>query len=240
MAPTLTSEAWAQIRFDYERTERPVEAICAELGISSGTLRDRVRRWGWTRRREPIPREGPPPLPAPKIETWPLAGGAPRVPAARAVEARAPSALGEDSPHPAASHTLGGDPPPPGEGKTEVAAGEDALPSEIDDSSIVPRLQSAVARVLPAIEATVARLAAGAAHPREMEQAGRALGALTRALRELNSLLSERQPPAAGDAAAGEPPDDNGPEDIVAFRLELARRMDEIVAARTANADGDA
>ena len=160
--------------------------------------------------------------------------------AARAVEARAPSALGEDSPHPAASHTLGGDPPPPGEGKTEVAAGEDALPSEIDDSSIVPRLQSAVARVLPAIEATVARLAAGAAHPREMEQAGRALGALTRALRELNSLLSERQPPAAGDAAAGEPPDDNGPEDIVAFRLELARRMDEIVAARTANADGDA
>ena len=121
-----------------------------------------------------------------------------------------------------------------------IAIGEDTAPVECDDSSIVPRLQSAVARVLPAIEATVARLAAGAAHPREMEQAGRALGALTRALRELNSLLSERQPAAAGDAAAGEPPDDNGPEDIVAFRLELARRMDEIVAARTANADGDA
>ena len=110
----------------------------------------------------------------------------------------------------------------------------------------MPRLQSAVARVLPAIETTVARLAAGAAHPREMEQAGRALGALTRALRELNSLLSERQPPPVGDAAAGEPADDEGPEDIVAFRLELARRMDAIVAARTqeaggsATADGDA
>ena len=62
MAPTLTSEAWTQIRYDYEHTERPIAAICAEHGISSGTLRDRMRRWGWTRRRPPIPREGPPPL----------------------------------------------------------------------------------------------------------------------------------------------------------------------------------
>ena len=62
MAPTLTGEAWAQIRYDYEHTERPIEDICAEHGISSGTLRDRMRRWGWTRRRPPIPRQGPPPL----------------------------------------------------------------------------------------------------------------------------------------------------------------------------------
>ena len=64
MAPTPTHEAWAQIRYDYEHTERPIEDICAEHGISSGTLRDRMRRWGWTRRRPPIPRQGPPPLPA--------------------------------------------------------------------------------------------------------------------------------------------------------------------------------
>jgi hypothetical protein len=38
---------------------------------------------------------------------------------------------------------------------------------------IVPRLQSAVARVLPAIEATVTKLAAGPTSPREMEQAAR-------------------------------------------------------------------
>ena len=60
MAPELTREAWAQIRYDYEHTDRPVEDICAEHGISSGTLRDRMRRWNWTRRRAPIPREGPP------------------------------------------------------------------------------------------------------------------------------------------------------------------------------------
>ena len=57
--------------------------------------------------------------------------------------------------------------------------------------SIVPRLQSAVARVLPAIEATIARLSAGPHHPREMEQAGRTLSSLTRTLRELNALLAE-------------------------------------------------
>jgi hypothetical protein len=53
-------EAWAQIRYDYEHTDWPVEDICAEHGISSGTLRDRMRRCNWRRRRPPIPREGPP------------------------------------------------------------------------------------------------------------------------------------------------------------------------------------
>ena len=63
-----TSDAWTQIRYDYEHTNRPVEDICAEHGISSGTLRDRVRRWRWTRRRAPIPREGPPAMAAPQRE----------------------------------------------------------------------------------------------------------------------------------------------------------------------------
>ncbi len=60
MAPSLTPDAWAQIRYDYEHTDRPVEDICAEHRISSGTLRDRMRRWHWRRRRSPVPREGPP------------------------------------------------------------------------------------------------------------------------------------------------------------------------------------
>ena len=64
--PDLTPETWAQIRYDYEHSDRPVEDICAEHGISSSTLRDRMRRWRWTRRRPPIPHEGPPPLPAPR------------------------------------------------------------------------------------------------------------------------------------------------------------------------------
>ncbi|MGE0039503.1 MAG: hypothetical protein AB7S93_28280 [Xanthobacteraceae bacterium] len=111
----------------------------------------------------------------------------------------------------------------------------------------MPRLQGAVARVLPAIEAIVARLATGALHPREMERAGRALGVLTRTLRELNALLGERRPPAIADDAAGsgrsgEPADDDdgGPRDLEAFRLELIRRMNAIVAARDDNAEGGA
>jgi hypothetical protein len=111
MPPEPTSQDWMQIRYDYEHTERPIAAICAEHGISSGTLRDRMRRWGWTRRRPPIPREGPPPLPSPLVETAPLAGAVPLLPAACAIDAELPSALAGDSPHPAASPSLGSDPP---------------------------------------------------------------------------------------------------------------------------------
>jgi hypothetical protein len=37
--------AWAAIRHAYEHTDRAVEDICAIHGISSGTLRDRMRRY---------------------------------------------------------------------------------------------------------------------------------------------------------------------------------------------------
>ncbi len=276
MAPTLTGEAWAQIRCDYEHTERPIEDICAEHGISSGTLRDRMRRWGWTRRRPPIPRQGPPPLPAPP-ETRPVVRAAPPLAATPAFDVEAVPALDNDSPHPAAAHrqagagcvnlpaALGGDPPPtePERGRAQARPGwgvvdesvaasdaahaapanasEDAGPGGTgDDSMLVPRLQGAVARVLPAIETIVARLAAGATHPREMEQAGRALGALTRALRELNGLLDDRRPPEARDGPAGKAAADDEPDeprDIEEFRQELIRRMNAIVAARTEAAE---
>ena len=86
MPPEPTTESWAQIRSDYEHTDRPLGEICAEHGISLGTLRDRVRRWQWARRRLPIPRQGPPPVLLPRIEetgsfmltptpTLPLSGG---------------------------------------------------------------------------------------------------------------------------------------------------------------------
>ncbi len=111
--------------------------------------------------------------------------------------------------------------PPPA-----AASEADAAPCEIGDGALVSQLQTAVARVLPAIE---------------MESAGRALGALTGTLRELNGLLRERQAAAAG-AAAGRPGDfdDDMPEDIDAFRFELARRINAFVASRTQAAGSDA
>jgi hypothetical protein len=224
MGPDLSSEAWAQIRYDYEHTERPIEAICAQHGISSGTLRDRMRRWGWTRRRPPIPRQGPPPLPAPHI-----AVAAPPLPAVPAAGTAAPSPAAAPQ-----SETGIETPAPCLTAASPPAAGEGA--GALDNGALVPRLESAVARVLPAIEATLAKLAVGPTPTRDMEQAARALSSLTRTLRELNSLLAQRQPPAAADgdgSGGGGGDDDDMPEDIDAFRFELARRIDAFVASRT-------
>ena len=101
---------------------------------------------------------------------------------------------------------------------------------EADPASIVPRLQSAVARVLPAIEATLARLAAGPQAPREMEQAARALATLTRTLRELNALLASSQ----ARAAPRDDDDDDLPEgmDIDTLREKLAQRIEAFMEAR--------
>jgi hypothetical protein len=95
-------------------------------------------------------------------------------------------------------------------------------PDAADPASIAPRLQGAVARVLPAIETIIARLSAGPLQPRELEQTARALGALTRTLRELNALLAQHQTQAAV-------PYDDMPEDLDAFRDDLARRIDALL-----------
>jgi hypothetical protein len=190
MPPELAPETWTQVRYEYEHTEKPVEDICVDHGISSSTLRDRMRRWKWTRRRQPIAAEGPPPMP--------IEHAVPLVPAVAPGE----TAADASAPLPATS---------------------DAAPP--DPAVIVPRLQGAVARVLPAIEATVAKLAGGSAQPREMERAARTL---TRTLRELNELLS--QYPA--------PPPDRGRKDNGAFIQELIRRMDAFAAAREARRAG--
>jgi hypothetical protein len=206
MPPELTPETWTQIRYEYEQTEKPVDDICLDHGVSPSTLRERMRRWRWTRRRQPIPAEGPPPSP-------PIEHAAPVASVTAPIRAPAPSvwvdAHDEPAPDSPAPHTAPFEATPPGQ------------------SEIVPRLQGAVARVLPAIEATVARLAAGPMPPREMERAARTLTSLTRTLRELNELLSQHQARPACDC------DDDMPEDIDAFRIELARKIDAFVASRT-------
>jgi hypothetical protein len=205
---TITFETWAQIRADYEHTERPIDDICAEHGISSGMLRDRVRRWGWTRRRQPIAPDGPPPLARP-----------------------APATTAE----PAAAPVL--DPPEPAPEEPDAGVQLQA-PAGLAGDAVAPaptaeRLNAAIARVLTAIEAIVEKLAGAPSPAREMERAGRTIAALTRTLRELNALLSQypAQPQADGDEL---------PEDIDAFRNELARRINAFCDAREdAARDGD-
>jgi hypothetical protein len=158
MPPSPSPEAWAQIRHAYEWTDEPVDDICAVHGISSGTLRDRMRRWNWTRRRQPIPAEGPPPL------------------AAAFAQGLAP-AVHEDG--------LDSDAVAVDDIAAPDADEIDAPP--LDPAAIVPRLKQAVTRVLPAIADNLARLGAGPAHARELERTARALGTLTRALRGLSA-----------------------------------------------------
>jgi hypothetical protein len=111
------------------------------------------------------------------------------------------------------------------------AAADDAEPSPHiaeppDPQPASERLQGAAARVIRAIETTSARLTAKPTQLRETEMAARALGSLTRTLRELNDLL-ERHPVKAVD-------DDPPPEDMDEFRNELARRIENFVAAHEA------
>lgn len=204
--PVLTPEAWAQVRRDYEHTGRTIHEICAEHGFSTGTLRDRVRRWKWTRRRAPIQSDGPPPLPAPQVAAPPADAVAPP---AEAEAARLPSVA------PDVAVVIAGAAAP------HVAAEDIGAPP--DPAVVARRLQAALARVLPAVEAVLTQLAAASAHPREMEIAARSLGSLTRALRELNALLGRY--PAPGE----EPPD------IEEFRRDLARRIDAIIASGGGN-----
>lgn len=128
--PRLAGKDWPRIRHDYEETDKPNHAICAEHEISASTLRNRVRQWNWTPRRAPVPTQGPP---LPEIEAPPI-HEAPLVPAG---PASAPP-LGEPSPHFAV--------PPP------------AAP--VDARQIAQRLQDAIARVLAAIDAALAGLSA--------------------------------------------------------------------------------
>jgi hypothetical protein len=232
--PPLIQADWAKIRRDYEHSTRPIPDICAEHGISTGTLRDRVRRWGWARRWLPIPAEGPPPLPPP-VETatahvWPPVS---RMSGNERVETTVQPdtcTLFEETP----TLTL---PPSGGESAHGEASLHDVEPSphietSADDRPIGERLQGATAQVLPAIEATLAKLTAGPVRPREMELAARALGSLTRTLRELNGLLSQHQASAAAQRNHVDD-DDDMPEDLDEFRFELARRIDAFVASRS-------
>ncbi len=212
--PEPTPEAWALIRHAYEHTDQPLAHICDAHEITIPMLRYRIKKWGWTRRKPFVPRQGPPKVevfsPPPVREA---SGGV-----GLGVGGEIVSTAASPPTPPAFADAPAGDPPHrfAGGGKEE-------------ETAIVPRLQSAVARVLPAIETTIARLAAGAQHPREMEQAGRTLSALTRTLRELNGLLAQHR---------AEADDDDTPEDIDEFRRDLARRLQGLVDAEKGEGSG--
>ena len=45
--PEPAPEAWAQIRNDYEQTDKPLAHICAEHDVTVPTVRYRMKVWAW-------------------------------------------------------------------------------------------------------------------------------------------------------------------------------------------------
>jgi hypothetical protein len=220
--PEPTPEDWAQIRHAYENTDKPLAHICDDYEITVPMLRYRMKRWEWTRRKPLIPRHGPPaaavmtqeqaPLPLPS----PGGGGSAN---AEGMSRGGVSFVSETFTPPRSQDAR--DPPPPGERE----GSQQARPACEGEGKIVPRLQAAVARILPAIEATIARLASGELNSRDLEKTGRTLATLTRTLRELNALLVQQDAPL-------QPDDDPVPKDMDEFRYELARRIRGFIEAR--------
>jgi hypothetical protein len=188
--PPIGRKEWPRIRYEYEETDKPNHEICAEHGISASTLTNRVRQWKWTKRRAPVPAEGPP-LPQ--------------------VEAPQPAAPGETAAPLRAEPSLHLQP-----------AAQPGAPAA-DARQIARHLHGAIARVLAAIDTTLASVS-GAAHPREIDRAGRSLAALTRTLQELNAMKAQYP--------AFDPEKDRGPDDPNEFALALHRKLLQFKAAR--------
>jgi hypothetical protein len=224
--PSPTQEDWARIRFAYEHSDRPVGDICATYGISTGTLRDRMRRWKWTRRREPISPIGPAPRMPPPAMTAPTLDGVgdcrsdareyARVP--QMCQPTSPPAAPDENADTAANAATDAAVPLPY--SRFVAQEAKARGEAADAAPLTEQLRGAIARIMPAIERTLATLAAGPLPPRQLELTARSLGALTRTLRELNGLLAQH--------AA----DEWEPRDMEEFRRSLTERMNAMIRQR--------
>jgi hypothetical protein len=231
MGPEKTPEELTVIRHKYEHTDQPMEEIARDHRMGSRTLHTWARRWNWTPRRAPMPAEGPPSTPPPPPPPQFASGASPLLPApqglllvpaqsgasvmndaadsaplAPQIDAALLTPIDADNAMPAPAAELGRDPDTP----TEL------------------RLQNAVAGVLAAIEAIVAKI--GAARVGESERLARALAALTRTLREFNTLQGQYEEPAIDDS----------PADIDEFRRALARKIDALVAGQGGGVGDDA
>jgi hypothetical protein len=88
---------------------------------------------------------------------------------------------------------------------------------------LIERVVSAVERELVQIDAIVGKSHVLKAQRTEAERRARTLASLARTLTEVRRLRADEDKSKAKD-------DDTGPEDIEAFRLELARKLDRLAA----------
>jgi hypothetical protein len=105
--------------------------------------------------------------------------------------------------------------------RSAVERHEDAPPAA--GAVLIERVVGAIERELTQIDAIVGKSHVLKAQRTEAERRARTLASLARTLTEVRKLRADENKSKAAD-------DDNGPEDINAFRLELAKKLDRLAA----------
>ena len=205
----------AALRYRYEQTDQPMNALAADFEIGITTLQTLVRKNGWTQRSKrmrdcppsvhlleeaealvaslPVGNEATPTLEATPTPTLPLLGG---------------------GSHAAAPNSPAPMPEPIG-----------AAPPTLAHLSPVERLEALVEKEIAAEEAARAELGIRPRSRNEAERCARTLSVLTQTLQTLRKLGGE-----GGGKSTYEY--DDMPEDLDAFRNEFARRIRAFFASR--------
>jgi transposase-like protein len=224
-----TPEFLAALQQRYEETDQPMRSLAAEFEIGISTLSSLVEKQSWTKRSQ-RQRDCPPTLRNVLAEAEALAA-LPPPERGRACPGLDPRSDGEavrvgvaseQTPTPTLPLAGGGSPAVPG------AEGEPTL-------SPAERLEALVVKEIAAEEATRAELETRPRARGESERCARTLSILTQTLHTL-----QRLPGGQGSGTRVCDCDDDMPEDMDAFRDELARRIDAFVASRTGENDLEA
>ncbi len=208
----------AAVRHRYEDTDQPMRLIAAEFKIGISTLQSLVQKEGWAKRSQRTRDLRP----ASRLIDDVIALTASPAPQSAAPECGA--ALAATEPDEIANriplHVEAEDPPAPAETAASAA-------------SAIERIEAFLLRQLSAEEAAHERQGAAPREPGESERSARTMSILIRALHSLRELR--------GDFSNSETIDSNDdmPQDIDAFRRDLARRIDAFVASRTDLGDAD-
>ncbi|WP_421696863.1 hypothetical protein [Ancylobacter sp.] len=199
---SVSPEALEEARRLYERTNVPVQQVADLLGISKSTFNLRRQRWGWTPRMARIP-GAPAPRADPPPQDLPPQDLTPQDPLAGDLPASGP---------------------PPATGTAAAPAPAEAVPASRGE--LINRLVRRIEREIAALERLVALAGlAVAARPEasqaDSERAARTLAILVRSLRELAAL--DREQPDGSD--------DDADRDADAFRRELGRTLERVLAS---------
>ena len=203
-----TPEFLAAARHGYEDTDRPMTALAAELGIGITTLQSLVRKHDWTQRSKRM-HDSPPAL---RLlgEAQALVAASPPPERGRSICEANQVGVEQATPSP-----------------TLPLAGGGSAPAQTEPSlTPVERLEALVVKELEAEETARAELVLRPRTRHDAERCARTLSVLTQTLQTLQRMR-------AGGTGGGNSVDyDDMPEDMDAFRNELARRIRLFVESR--------